>query len=152
MNKRTILFNDYLLKHPKNERFTLALINLDDNIFAEKNEGIINLKKYGECKINCYGSEGTIPHFHIENKDLSFICCIRLDKPEYFNHGIKQGTLNNNQIKELIKVLNSKSKSGKYSVFEALCVGWNVDLSNKYKINHPFKIPDYTKLNKKEGE
>lgn len=150
MNKRILLSNEYLLKHPKNERFTLALINLNGNIFPERNEGTIRLKKYGDCKINCYGSEGTKPHFHIENKDLSFICCIRLDAPEYFNHGIKQGTLNNNQIKELIKVLNSKAKSGKYSVFESLCFGWNDDMENKFEVLYPFKMPDYTKLNNKE--
>ena len=148
MNKKIILSKEYKNKHKENECFHIALVNLYNENFFESTVKKINLKKYGECSINYYSGEGTKPHFHIENKDLTFICCIRLDVPEYFQHGTKQGTLNNAQIKELIKILNSPAKTKRNTVFEALCDGWNNNLNNKFEVQYPYIIPDYTKLNK----
>ena len=42
--------------------------------------------------IYVYANEGNIPHFHFRTTDKKE-GCIRIDKPEYFNHGNKQQIL-----------------------------------------------------------
>ena len=153
MRKKIILSKEYREIHKDNERLSVAEIDIsfnDDELFEERTEGFLNIKNHGKCKICVYTNEGPNPHFHIEDKDLTFICCIRLDKPEYFKHGIKRDKINNKDIKELIRVLNSKSQLPEFTVFEALCIGWNLDGENPKKIKKPYKMPDYTKLNDKE--
>ena len=150
---KPILPKEYTDIHKDDECFCVAEINLeqfiDEEEFNEEVIAYVKLQPYGICKIQMYSNEGPIPHFHIENKNKSFICCIRLDKPEYFKHGFKTGDLNNKQIKELIKVLNEKPEKDEMTNFEAMCFYWNRDVSIKGpKLKKPYTMPDYTKLNK----
>lgn len=126
-----------------------------DDLFEEKtiDNRSISVKRHGMCKLSIYDNEGLIPHFHIENSDKSFQCCVRLDKPEYFIHGSKTDTLSNTEIMKLIKILQSnvKSKKFKMTVYEYACLMWNQGTSNiKNQISEDMDIPDYTKLNKGE--
>lgn len=43
----------------------------------------------GQCKVEIYGSEGSIPHMHIFNLDKSFDTCVCIYSNNYFSHGGK---------------------------------------------------------------
>jgi hypothetical protein len=77
-------------------------IDFNDINIIESNVGDISLgKKVGLCKIEVRngGNEGPIPYFHIYNDN--FLCCLCIYEARYFDHGIHQDTLNNNQLKKL---------------------------------------------------
>lgn len=50
---------------------------------------MIEIGRFEDWRICVYGKEGPIPHFHFYPPGYSERegGCIRLDKPEYFNHG-----------------------------------------------------------------
>jgi hypothetical protein len=84
--------------------------------------------KIGKCKIEVYNGEGSIPHFHIFNKDQSFQCCVRIYENNFFSHGNKyKDTLNKNQCKELDEWLKmpNKSAKGRLTNWEAIEFTWN---------------------------
>lgn len=68
----------------------------------------------GQVKINAYGGEGDLPHFHVISKDKKktdrsgrpFHACVRLDTNRYFNHGFKNGEFNNDELKRLYEILS----------------------------------------------
>ena len=91
---------------------------------------------------------GDIPHFHYRKKGTwEGHTCIRLDKPEYFQHGDKQATLNSKQKKELVNFLKSKPLKAKRfdTNWEYLINEWNANNSN-IEIAEDTKMPDYNKL------
>jgi len=95
---------------------------------------------------------GDIPHFHYRKKGTwEGHTCIRLDKPEYFQHGDKQATLNSKQRKELVKFLQSKpTRTTRFSTnWEYLLDAWNANNSN-VEIPVDLIMPDYNKLSSKE--
>lgn len=91
---------------------------------------------------------GDIPHFHYRKKGTwEGHTYIRLDKPEYFQHGDKQATLNSKQKKELVNFLKSKPLKAKRfdTNWEYLINEWNANNSN-IEIAEDTKMPDYNKL------
>ena len=87
---------------------------IDGNDFLVTEDNFIPGGKYGEYFhlsqqiqhgiISVYSNEATNPHFHIRSFDAGFReVCIRLDDNRYFNHGYKTGTLDNGELRELIK-------------------------------------------------
>lgn len=150
--RKSILYSkEYNEIHNDENMCTICEIEFDD-VFEESTVyNKLPVKKHGKCKIAIFENEGLLPHFHIFNKDNTFSCCIRLDKPEYFVHGEHKGTLNNNDIKKLIKVLNQSMPRYDLTRFEFMCMTW--DSTNKKKIgnllnrNGHYVMPDYTKLN-----
>ena len=101
------------------------------------------------------GNEGKkIPHFHVYVPDgkytkngedpKTFHTCIRLDVPEYFNHGSKQGKFNNNDLKYLIKILKKplKKYDGK-TIWRIMVDIWNSAFDGDIDINN---MPDYDLL------
>lgn len=102
-------------------------------------------------KILVYGSEGPIPHFHVENKEKEVFCCVKILEPAYFEHSKYNSVLPKSIVKKLAYFLNSSHKLfGKYGMsnWEVICVYWNdnnPDYQIKEKIEN-LKIPDYFTL------
>ena len=146
MNKRKLLPPEYHDIHNDKNATHIAEIEIE-SVYEEKtfNDGF-RIKRHGLCKISIYDNEGTIPHFHIENNDESFSCCIRLDKPEYFSHGTHDDKLSNTDIKNLINCLNKINKEFNCSKYELMCKLWNSERT-RHRIKEPYVMPDYTKLN-----
>lgn len=91
---------EFKLNFPDN--IIIGGIDFNNNNIIEIDIGNINLKKkVGLCKIEVRndGNEGLTPHFHIYNDNFS--CCLCIYEPKYFDHGIHQDILNNNQLKKL---------------------------------------------------
>ena len=115
---------------------------------------------YGNSKIEVYTKEGNnIPHFHIVNNGLQ-ICCPCIYEPYYFNHGTKNKTLNNTQLKILNDKLKEKVPNNKLTtLFTDKEINdqnnnktyWDAIRSFYTRANNdtavrPTKQPDYTKM------
>ena len=122
----------------------------------DKTHTLLEMARVGkfDCyTVNLYGGEGRYPHFHFINKEKKIEGCIRLDIPDYFKHDGKDGMLNSNERKNLIKWLNSNHpeylKLGiELSVYKYMCILWN-DNNPDYIYNN-LEIPDYKKLPAKD--
>ena len=100
-------------------------------------------------KIMVYGCEGPIPHFHVEHKEKEISSCVRIDKAEYFSHGVYKDKLGKDIKKRLIEFMNAPhkffGKSG-FTNWQIICVYWN-DSNVDYTIDlETLKMPDYSKL------
>ena len=148
-NKKYLFSKEYSDIHNDDSRWFICDIEFDELYTEETIIQGYKVKHNGKCKICVYDNEGVIPHFHIENIDKTFSCCIRLDKPEYFSHGEHDDKLTNSDIKKLIKELSKKvDKTSNITNFEYMCIAWNKHKAKtKNKIKEPYKMPDYTKLN-----
>ena len=62
------------------------LVN-EKQITSKKNP--LTIDKLNNCKVYVYGSEGQIPHFHIESEDGKFKSCVCIYSNNYFTHGGK---------------------------------------------------------------
>ena len=133
--------------------FTVGTIKFETNILDTLIEGQVGPKaripKIGECKIEIYGNEGSIPHFHIFNTNKSFETCICIYSNNYFVHGKYKDTLNEKQVNQLANWLKSPNdKNNKITNWEAVELAW--DFANrecKFPDNKKKGMPDYTKLN-----
>ena len=146
--KKILLSKEYTDVHNDKTICTISTVEFD-NLFIEETLDVnYSIKHHGKCKIAVYENEGPVPHFHIFSIDNTFICCIRLDKPEYFSHGKYKGKLSNSDIRKLITVLNTVDEELNMTNFEYACYLWNKHTNTvKSKIKKPYKMPDYTKLN-----
>lgn len=92
---------------------------------------------------------GKIPHFHFfdRNKDKDNEGCIRIDKPEYFNHNGKDLKLNSSQRKELIDFLKSDHKGKRFNGtnWEFIVQMWN-DNNSDVEMDEDTPMPDYKLL------
>lgn len=114
----------------------------NDELLEEVLEEMATIGEYKGYVYRLYGDDGNIPHFHIL-KDNKTIQCVRIDKAEYFTHSGKYTyELNSEEIKALIKFLNSR-----YPVTNWVYVvnQWNLENKN-YQISDDLDMPDYTKL------
>ena len=104
----------------------------------------------GECKIEVYGGEGDIPHFHIFNKNGSFDTCIKIYSAEYFHHEGHIGVFDSSKDrKELDKWLRKRNKILKNSTnWEIIVYLWESANPNcSFPILKKTNIqPDYSKL------
>lgn len=70
-------------------------------------------KSIGECKVEIYNGEGSIPHMHVFNSDKSFETCICIYSNNYFAHGGKYtskfSTKQCREFNEWMRKINSKS-------------------------------------------
>lgn len=91
---------------------------------------------------------GKIPHMHIwdfSTKGDKFHTCIRLDKPEYFHHTGKEGSLNSKLKRELNDFLNSTNTRFNMTMWEYILKLWNENNSDVI-IDEDQPMPDYTLL------
>lgn len=138
-----------------NEVFNIGIIDFDEYNFILTEEEISdnnsrpNFKgSAGKCKVEVYGGEGPIPHFHILKPDKSFQMCALIYSANYFSHGGKYtDTLNSNQRKILNNWLDEKNKdNNNITNWEAIASKWN-NFNPRWAINMIGKIkPDYSNM------
>lgn len=117
----------------------------DDSLYE-----MMEVGRFEDFKICVYGKEGPIPHFHFYppghlEKEGG---CIRLDEPEYFNHGSYKATLNKRNIKRMIEWMSQPHKYwGKYGEtnWDLLVLDWN-DQNSNFPLPKSTKQPNYLEL------
>jgi hypothetical protein len=96
-----------------------------------------------------------VPHVHIRDvatRGKLFDACVKLEYPEYFDHGCHTDTLNSKQKRELDKFMNSAPAKGVFKTnYEKAVYMWNDNNSNKdvefeYYDDGRVIVPDYTTL------
>ena len=95
----------YTIPEGHSDPEVLLVGNIDfEDVFDEQEIGRINTKSIGECKVEIYPNEGSIPHMHIYNKDKSFDTCVCIYSNNYFSHGGKyKSKFTSKQCKEFNK-------------------------------------------------
>lgn len=112
--------------------------------FVNKNGIFTNKSKR---KVFVYENEGRNPHCHYIDSESNREICVRLDKPEYFNHGGKQMKFTSDEKKTFIKFMKHKN-SFNIETWKWCASTWNGFAQDNedmelIKIN---KIPDYSLL------
>ena len=124
-------------------------LDLGNEILDEHKLGDANLKsKLETCGIYVYNNEGQIPHFHIKTKDKKWECCIEIYRPLYFNHGTKQGRLNNKQCELLDAWMSKKSTLLPVANWGMVDATWATSQNPTTNIPPNKKKPNYLLLNK----
>lgn len=80
--------------------------HLNEDLLLEMAE----IGRIDDYKVNIYGSEGPIPHFHVENKEKNIKSCVCILEDKYFIHGIYKDKLDSKLVKKLISFLSSPHK------------------------------------------
>ena len=129
----------------------LGIINFDESIneqeIGNKNNRF-RPKSIGECKVEVYNLEGSIPHMHVFNSDKSFETCICIYSNNYFAHGGKYTSkFSSKQCKEFnewMKQTNIKSPMNT-SNWETAVMLWEFSNEDcKFPENRKVKIqPHY---------
>lgn len=131
------------------EELLIGELDLGNEILDEQKLGDANLKsKLGTCEIYIYNNEGQIPHFHIKSKNNDWECCIEIYRPLYFNHGTKQGKLNNKQCELLDTWMNKKSTLLPVTNWDMIDALWMTSQNPTTNIPPNKKKPNYLLLNK----
>ena len=83
------------------------------------------------------------PHFHFySGKDRKAGGCVRLDMSAYFPHDGHNDTLDNQEIKLLVKYLTSTDPDTGLTIWKTIVLFWNRQNSN-FKIDSNAAIPPY---------
>ena len=96
-------------------------------------------------KFLVYGDEvDNVPHFHLypiggSNHDE---ICIKLDKPEYFIHGIYTNMLDSKERRDLRRELKTEDQDG-VTLWNLMRLNWNGMHPEGYVKN---EMPDYSEL------
>ena len=124
-------------------------LDLGNEILDEHKLGDANLKsKLGTCGIYVYNNEGQIPHFHIKSKNNEWECCVEIYRPLYFNHGSKQGKLNNKQCELLDEWLKKKVFPFNITNWESISLSWDNSQNPSTNVPNNRIKPNYLLLNK----
>lgn len=103
----------------------------------------------GECKVEVYAGEGSIPHFHIVGVNTDFDCCVRIYDNHFFEHGIHRDTLNAKQCQQLHDWLKrTNDRLGNKSNWKTIVTTWEDNNPNcVYPANKKCSdMPDYSKM------
>lgn len=117
----------------------------------EKLLEMAEIGRFDGYKIVLYGSEGPVPHFHIDNNEKNVHSCIKILEDDYFSHGKYCDKLSKPIVKKLKQFLVSPHKFfGKngYNNWQIICVYWN-DNNPDYSITEDFDklvMPLYNNL------
>ena len=111
---------------------------------VDKEQKLPNLKGIGSCRIDVYGGEGDIPHFHITSESNNFRTCIKIHSAEYFNHETKyQDQLSGKGARQLNDWLQTEN-----SIFRHNITNWEV-IRNMWEASNPnCKFPESKKVKK----
>lgn len=159
---------DEILKTQLPSKKPIIEIDFDEfdiSLFTEDNLLDINDARLGNkvrnAVISIYNKEGRLPHFHIWSRTDDFEeICVRLDTNKYFNHGYKTGTLNSSGRKALCEKLKKKyvpanenkvKFEGAIIIYNALCIGWNLDSNNHIKVDPNAEMPNYRTIYKADN-
>lgn len=146
--------DSYEIIHNEGNEVIIGELNLNPrfnfpNLILREDIDQINLPKRGRVRISVYKNEGPIAHFHITGENR-FLCCICIYENAYFNHGLKQSTLNGKQLRTLVDWLkSSNSKDPNRTNWEYIRDEWNKN--NSLPIHRKYidslrstTIPNYT--------
>lgn len=91
--------------------------------------------------------KGQIPHFHVSRGNPvhpDFDCCIKYLTAEYFPHSGHVDRLSRNELKDLVKLLQSKDKAAgeEYTVWKTLINHWNTN-NDRRMVPWNTEMPDY---------
>ena len=136
------------------DKFLIGTINFTESIneqeVGNKDTRTNFGKKIGEVKIEVYGGEGAIPHFHIVGVNSKFQSCVCIHSPNYFAHGGKyKDTLNSKQRETLNNWLKeSNILFNTFSNWETINRIWEGSNPNcKFPDSRKVDIqPDYSKM------
>lgn len=140
--------------HTDNIIGSLGTINFNEYINEQEIENKNNrfkTKIIGECKIEIYSSEGSIPHMHVFNNDKSFETCVCIYSNNYFTHrGKYTSKFSSKQCREFNKwmsKINTKSPSA-ITNWQAAAGFWEfANPECKFPKNHKVKIqPNYENM------
>ena len=94
------------------------------------------------------------PHFHLESTNIDFSTVIRLDIPDYMDHGYPIGILEKDEALLLYDWMKSldPAASGLYGIthWKGLAILWNSNIYLNGVIRNTNKMPDYRKLGKED--
>lgn len=131
----------------------IPIHEVPDNISTHSIYEMARLGVIDNWTICVFGNEGPIPHFHMRSPSVSHPeneCCIRFDKPEYFDHGSKNYKLSKKTKKQLINLLNEDNEEfDNITNWELLIRLWNLenkDSKTAVHLDSNIPMPDYTKL------
>lgn len=119
--------------------------HLNEDLLLEMAE----IGRFDGYKILIFGSEGPIPHFHIENKEKNIHSCVKILEDGYFCHGIYSDKLSKTIVKKLKQFLISPhrifGKNG-YNNWQIISIYWN-DNNPDYLIDLDLIVmPKYNNL------
>ena len=134
--------DDYTIPEGHSDPEVLLVGNIDfEDVFDEQEIGRINTKSIGECKVEIYPNEGSIPHMHIHNKDKSFDTCICIYSNNYFSHGGKyKSKFTSKQCKEFNKWMSKTN----YAVDDM--TNWQCTKMIWSIMNPDYKFPEARKV------
>lgn len=116
--------------HKDVEVCLLGTINFEDFINEQEIENKNNrfrTKSIGECKVEIYAGEGSVPHMHIFNNNKLFEACICIYSNNYFAHGGKYtDKFTSKQCKEFNSWMNTVNMKafGKMTNWETAAYLW----------------------------
>ena len=140
---------EYFRKIREDKVTTIGSIELElPNVLNEDKMDTIDLSKLGKCRIDVYGGEGSVPHIHIQGKNID--TCINLIGDSYFDHGKHTSKLSGNNeklIKNWFKKENDNPTTKKLAktMYDLARLNWNVKNEDN-KIADNIKKPDYEKF------
>lgn len=133
----------YTIPEGHSDPEVLLVGNIDfEDVFNEQEIGRINTKSIGECKVEIYPNEGSIPHMHIYNKDKSFDTCVCIYSNNYFSHGGKnKSKFTSKQCKEFNKWMTELNNN-----FDPPTTNWQAIKSLWNIMNPDCKFPGSRKV------
>ena len=127
--------------------------------FLNESELLTEMARVGfldELEICVYTDDpGNIPHVHIRDvatRGKLFDACVKLEYPEYFDHGCHTDTLNAKQKRQLDEFMNAVPAKGVFKTnYEKAVYMWNdnnsaKDVEFEYYDDGRVIVPDYTTL------
>lgn len=119
--------------------------HLNEDLLLEKAE----IGRFDGYKILIFGSEGPIPHFHIESVGENIYSCVKILEDDYFLHGKYLDRLNRSVSNKLKKFLISPHRIfGKhgYNNWQIICIYWNDNNPNYVMDLDSIVMPEYNNL------
>lgn len=124
------------------------------HLFAKPKQhaGLNDLRKFywkvnleDELTVDVYVDEWSYirPHFHLIGRNFHTI--LRLDKPEYYNHGYSIDILNKNQVIKLYEWIYAHYKKTPDNAWNTMVAHWNFSKNTYYKVKHGL-FPNYLEL------
>ena len=111
---------------------------------------------YDDLEVCVFSREGgNIPHVHVHDTNTigkQFDCCVKLEYPEYFDHGCHTDKLNSKQRHRLNDFMNADPKDVNFSTnYEIAVFMWNRsnpqhEVELEYYDDGRVIVPDYTTL------
>lgn len=110
-----------------------------------------NITGWGNCTIYVRGSEGPIPHVHIDAKDGSKKACMCLFDSKFFSHGEpnKYTKLDKKALKDFDTIMSKQNKKKNITNWEKAVEEWETSNASspwEHKDDYTSLVkPDYTK-------